>query len=379
MIKEMKGEKMLKKDGKKIKKEIYGKEENLNINNFSSRSFGNIGDSSEISPSPTLGSGENEDALKKINEKREFEEKIKKWICPECNGKIINDPIHSQKYCKDCGRVYEDNPIDYGKEWRSFEGDEGKIRSGGIIEYSKQDKGLSTEIKTFASDIMGVPLPNKTKIKFVRLRKFHYRIRIGSTARKNLYLALQEIDRLCSQLDIPKNIKEDTAYIYTIATERKISKGLSIEGMVATALFMVARAHNFPLTLRAMRKISGVNTKIISNYKKILKPLIIEKFKEQKKILDADTYLQKLASKFGVPPFIVEDAEKILNVAKEKNMLAGRNPVSYVVGALYLACERNNFKIHIKELPDVGYVTVMKKVSELNKILNPELMEKLKT
>lgn len=319
---------------------------------------------------------EDTDVLRKKKEIEEKRKKIMKWVCPECGGVILHDPIGCVNYCKKCGRIYEDAPIDYGKEWRNYGEEEEKARTGGTTNYSKQDKGLSTEIKTFSSDIMGTPLPTKTKIKFARLKKFHYRIRIGSTGRKNLYLALQEIERLCSQLNIPKTIREDAAFIYTIGIERGILKGKSIEGMVATALYMVAKVHRFPLTLHAMRKISNVNTKAILKYKRILEPIVREKFKEKTKILDADVYLEKFSRDYGVPPYIETEAREILNKAKEEKLVAGRNHIGFAFASLYIASKKHNFELKNKQINDIGYQTLVKRINELEQMLGFKTEEK---
>ena len=69
--------------------------------------------------------------------------------CPECNSKNL---YHSKDSinCKDCGLVLEDNLIDFGQDWRSFDNqtEDKQRRTGAPMKWSQHDQGLSTEVGT---------------------------------------------------------------------------------------------------------------------------------------------------------------------------------------------------------------------------------------
>ena len=63
--------------------------------------------------------------------------------CPECDGWVITNA--AETICEDCGFAIDDQQIDHGPEWRSFEADE-YDRTGAPLTVARHDRGLSTEI-----------------------------------------------------------------------------------------------------------------------------------------------------------------------------------------------------------------------------------------
>ena len=63
--------------------------------------------------------------------------------CPECGSERIKvDHAKGEAVCMDCGLIVsEDEMLDTGKEWRSFEGDEDSSRGGSPMKYVKLNKG----------------------------------------------------------------------------------------------------------------------------------------------------------------------------------------------------------------------------------------------
>ena len=58
--------------------------------------------------------------------------------CPECGGiDLILNKEKGEVICRDCGLVIEEKMIDFGQEWREFEGDQEKRRrTGAPMTYS---------------------------------------------------------------------------------------------------------------------------------------------------------------------------------------------------------------------------------------------------
>ena len=156
--------------------------------------------------------------------------------CPECGS--INLFINKEKgeiICKDCGLVIEDKMIDFTQEWREF-GDSGEDyekfrRTGAPMTYTQYDQGLGTEVGRKA-DLYA--MGDKDRSKFFRLRKWQYRI--STAIERNLKLALTELKRVGSYLKLPKSVEEEAARIYTLAVQRGLVRGRSMESVVAGAL-----------------------------------------------------------------------------------------------------------------------------------------------
>ena len=78
--------------------------------------------------------------------------------CPECKSKNVRkDAEKGELVCKDCGLIIEEDEIDQGKEWRSFDSDqfEERARTGSPMKYVKLNKGLVTMIDRRGTDLRG--------------------------------------------------------------------------------------------------------------------------------------------------------------------------------------------------------------------------------
>jgi len=182
--------------------------------------------------------------------------------CPECQG--INLFLNREKgevICNDCGLVVEEKMVEFGQEWREFGedgGDTSKRRTGAPMTYTQYDQGLGTEIGQKA-DLYR--LNERDKSKFFRLRKWQYRI--STAIERNLKLALAELKRVSSYLKLPKSVEEEAARIYTLAVQRGLVRGRSMESVVAGALYAACRRHEVPRTLDELGEASSIEKKEI--------------------------------------------------------------------------------------------------------------------
>ena len=186
-------------------------------------------------------------------------ELIKK--CPECTSiNLFWNREKGEVICKDCGLVIEDKMVDFGQEWREFdsEGEMKKRRTGAPMTYTQYDQGLGTEVGQ-KGDILR--MGGKSRNKFFRLRKWQYRI--STAIERNLKLALAELKRVSSYLKLPQSVEEEAARIYTLAVQRGLVRGRSMESVVAGALYAACRRHDVPRTLDELSEASSIEKKEI--------------------------------------------------------------------------------------------------------------------
>jgi transcription initiation factor TFIIB len=181
--------------------------------------------------------------------------------CPECGGiNLFWNKEKGEIVCKDCGLVIEDKMVDFGQEWREFDSNDAqsKRRTGAPMTYTQFDQGLGTEVGG-KGDLF--KLGDKGRSKFFRLRKWQYRI--STAIERNLKLALAELKRVGSYLKLPKSVEEEAARIYTLAVQRGLVRGRSMESVVAGALYAACRRHDVPRTLDELSEASGIEKKEI--------------------------------------------------------------------------------------------------------------------
>ena len=271
--------------------------------------------------------------------------------CPECGG--INLFINKDKgevICKDCGLVVEDKMVDFDQEWREFDSDEAekKRRTGAPMTYTQYDQGLGTEVGQKA-DLY--KLDAKDKNKFFRLRKWQYRI--STAIERNLKLALAELKRVSSYLKLPKSVEEEAARIYTLAVQRGLVRGRSMESVVAGSLYAACRRHDVPRTLDELSEASGIEKKEVGRtYRFVTRELGIT-------ILPSNPadYIARFASSLKLSAEAQSRAIEILESAQNAELTSGRGPTGIAAAALYVSALIYGEKRTQREVADVAGVT----------------------
>jgi len=276
-------------------------------------------------------------------------EMVKK--CPECGSiNLFWNREKGEIICRDCGLVVEDKMVDFGQEWREGEESSGerKGRAGAPMTYTQYDQGLGTEIGT-SSDLYS--LDGKDRNKFFRLRKWQYRI--STAIERNLKLALAELKRVSSFLKLPQSVEEEAARIYTLAVQRGLVRGRSMESVVAGALYAACRRHEVPRTLDELSEASGIEKKEIGRtYRFVTRELQITVMPSN----PAD-YIARFASSLKLSPESQSYAVEILNKAQKVELTSGRGPTGIAAAALYVSALIHGEKRTQREVADVAGVT----------------------
>ncbi len=243
-------------------------------------------------------------------------------------------------------------------------------RGGLFLHNTKFDRGLGTDIGQKGEIYQ---LSTKGKNKFFRLRKWQHRI--STAIERNLKLALAELKRVSSYLKLPKSVEEEAARIYTMAVQRGLVRGRSMESVVAGSLYASCRRHEVPRTLDELSEASGIDKKEVGRtYRFITRELGI-------RILPSNPvdYLPRFVSALKLSAETQSKAVDILNKARDAELTSGRGPTGIAAASLYVAALMNNEKRTQREVADVAgvtEVTIRNRYKELLKELN--LKDKIK-
>ncbi|MHA1144364.1 MAG: transcription initiation factor IIB [Candidatus Helarchaeota archaeon] len=293
-------------------------------------------------------------------------------VCPECGNDtdIVNDVNRGEIICGNCGIVIDQRVIDQGPEWRAFTSDERDKRSrvGSPTSYTIHDKGLSTMIDWHDKDIYGKKLPPKTRAAVYRMRKWQIRTRVHSSIARNLAQAMAELDRLSSQLGIPKGVKETSAVMYRRAIERRLIRGRSIEAMVAASVYAACRIRKVPRTLDELAKFTRVSKKELGRSYR----LMIQKLGISIPTANAKDFISRFGADLELSGRIQKKACELIDLATQKGITAGKDPTGLAAAAIYivgiLEGERRTQR-KIAEVAHVTEVTIRNRYKELIKKL----------
>ena len=228
--------------------------------------------------------------------------------------------------------------------YENFVGGHGFI----YLHNTKFDRGLGTDVGQ-KGDIF--KLSGKGRNRYFRLRKWQYRI--STAIERNLKLALAELKRVASYLKLPKAVEEESARIYTLAVQRGLVRGRSMESVVAGALYAACRRHEVPRTLDELGEASGIDKKEIGRtYRFVTRELGI-------RILPSNPveYIPRFASALKLSAETQSKSVEILELAEKSELTSGRGPTGIAAASLYVAALINNEKRTQREVADIAGVT----------------------
>jgi transcription initiation factor TFIIB len=292
--------------------------------------------------------------------------------CPKCgNTNIISDPENGERVCSQCGLVLEETPIDMGPEWRAFTVAEknSRSRTGLGSSLALYDKGLSTVFKG-DRDASGRKLNNEARLKMDRLRRYDNRSKFDETWRRNLSIAMAELDRMSVNLHIPSNIKEQAAHIYRKALKADLIRGRSIDAFVAASIYAACRAAEVP---RPIKNVSEASTRDHSEVARTYR-LLIRELKIRMPVDEPMKFIPSIAAKLQLRRDTEQKAINILKSAKIKQGLSGKDPRGLAAAALYMACLENDDKRIQKEVANAAgttEVTLRNRLRGLEEVIAP--------
>ena len=277
--------------------------------------------------------------------------------CSDCKSREFEHNARTgEDVCMNCGLVYSNMAIDEGPDWRSYEDtsqEQSGERTGMPTTNLLHDKGLTTDIGWKNSDYSGSNLSSMNNKLFRRLRRQHQRTRISSSTERNLAVALGELQRLAAQMALPRDVREEAAYIYRKAVKKKLVRGRSIEGVVAASLYAACRMRKIPRTLDEVGEFSRTGRKEIGRtFRAIAKELRIMVHPSNPK-----DYIDRFCSVLELPREVITQAHNIVDRAEQIDLTAGRGPTGIAAASVYLASKMRGFERTQKEVSDAAGVT----------------------
>ncbi|MHA1792051.1 MAG: transcription initiation factor IIB [Promethearchaeota archaeon] len=295
--------------------------------------------------------------------------------CPECGSTQIHlDTSRGESICQVCGLVVEEKSIDTGPEWRAFDSIEEKARArtGSPSTLTVHDKGLSTMIDWRDRDAHGNKLDPNMRAKIYRIRKWQVRTRVHSSIDRNLAQAMSELDRLSSQLSIPRSIKEAAAMIYRKSIDKKLIRGRSIEAMIGASIYAACRSRKVPRTLDEIARFSRIKKKELGRCYR----LILRELKIKNPISSPIDFITRFGTDLNISGVAQRRAINILKRAKVHGLTVGKDPTGLAAAALYIASLQEGERRTQREIAEVAHVTevtVRNRYKELAQFLQIDL------
>lgn len=285
-------------------------------------------------------------------------------VCPVCGcSEVLIDFTRSEKACKNCGLVIEENIIDStirgtarDKEGNSYS------QNGAPRDIALHDGGMTTDFDVNKGNLKNRPT-------WYRLRRLQSQSRISGPRERNLSRAFGELALLVSNLSLSRNVKYEAAAIYRNALDEDLIRGRSITRIMVATIYIACRECKVPRTLDEISEGTGIDKKTIGkNYRFLTKELNIKL-----PLISPNDYVPRFASKLGLSPEAEVKSIEIINQAVESGLTSGKDPASITAASLYWASMLVGERVTQTEIAKtlkVTEVTVRNRYKELSNSIN---------
>jgi transcription initiation factor TFIIB len=282
-------------------------------------------------------------------------------------GPLVTDNDTGEILCSRCGQVLIEKIDSVGPESRSFDLEQfnDKSRTGSKSSLAIHDMGLATSIGSQDKDASGNSLSGYMKNTFNRLRIWDSRSKSKGND-SNLRQAFVLLDTMKSQLSLPDNVVEETAYIYRKAAALKLTRGRGISSILYAALYAACRKTATPRTLRDIAKAGNIRKGDLATAYRIM----VQSLDLKLEPYDPVEFVTKICSMIDVSETTRRNALNLLLKAEDVGFSIGKNPMSLVAAAVYLAtCTTNEKKtqVEIAKVCGVSNVSV-RNITKLFKV-----------
>ena len=273
--------------------------------------------------------------------------------CPECNGRVTTNA--AETICEDCGLVIDEQRIDHGPEWRTFDEDE-RERTGAPLTATRHDRGLSTEIGR-GTDANGSELSGRKRHQVARMRREQKRGRFQSKSERNLAHGLGEVRRIVSALELSETIRDQACQLFRSAQNEGLLPGRSIEAMATASVYGACRCNGLSRTLDDVIDPARVKQSRVTNaYKTLNTELGLPA-----QPVTPSAFVPRLASELDVPDQIRQRARNLAEESESTAVTTGVRPSGFAAACLYKAGHEDGWCLtqsDVAEAANVSPVTV---------------------
>ncbi|KAG9510921.1 Transcription initiation factor IIB, partial [Fragariocoptes setiger] len=266
--------------------------------------------------------------------------------CPRHpTANLIEDHRAGDMICPECGLVVGDRVVDVGSEWRTFSNERGNTdpsRVGAAENPLMGGNDLSTMIgrPTGSAGLDEVGNPRYSNR------------RTMSSSDRTLQTAYRDISNMADRLGMPRMLVDRASETFKKVHESKALRGRSNQAIAAASLYIACRQEGVPRTLAEIRSASDVLKRDVGRCFKLIMGLLGTSVD----MISTSDYMSRFCSNLGLPTYVQRAACIISERATQRDINAGRSPVSLAAAAIYMASQASDVKKSQKEISDVAGV-----------------------
>ncbi len=286
-------------------------------------------------------------------------------MCSTCGSKNVLYNSHiGEIICRKCGLVIEEYSFDMNETPKYSRNKDQLMRSRFNVPSSVF---RTTEAGTFIGwqDLKRLPEPYRYKmIKVIKRQPY-----VLTSTERNFARNMKNLKRLAAKMKVVPFIEKEAARIYKMATQASILKGRSAKEIIAASLYAACKLNQTPRPLGYIEKVTEIGANdIAKSYKFLIRKLKLKIIPD-----DPIDHLGRIRYKLKLKPNIQTKAIGIIEKAKKKSLITGKNPVAVAAASMYLAAFISGYKVtqrDVAKIARVSEVTIRNRYKELIRGLN---------
>jgi len=297
-------------------------------------------------------------------------------VCNMCGSQaILQDFSQGTQVCTNCGNILENSIMDNRAEWQNSYDESGKnkdnSRCGCPINPLLERSSMSTMIKSN---------------KYMFMKRLHNQMSMDYVERSR-YHVFERINRMANDKGrLSSNVIEQAKYFYKILSERKLSRGVIRQGLIACCILYACKYCKVHRSIKEISLITNVSIPTLNKttkiFIKVMSDVLNNDLENDKYEFDA-TESSHLISRFCNLLNIENHKERTRFVkrvrdidteVKNAGILDCKTPSAITSGIIMYVCEKestiNVNKTEISKLFNVSLVTINKIVKIIEEYYN---------
>ncbi len=269
--------------------------------------------------------------------------------CPSCGSSaVLYDQLRGEQICTRCGLVIVERLPEPGPEWRPRPSEEvGRADVTAGVDVTQHDLGLGSKL------ILSHDLSPSWRARLRRMQLWQRRSRASTWGERSLREALIELDKLCGDLGLSKEIRAEVSLLYRKARAARLTFGRGTLSVLTALTFVACRLRGIPRTegelVRVLKARAGLQERVALRTLRQFVKILTEKMGLRVPRLMPEDYLNKFASQLKLSEQTTARAHEIYN-ALPKRLRGTKSPTLLAAAVLYVAAGETGAGVPIREL-----------------------------
>ena len=179
-----------------------------------------------------------------------------------------------------------------------------------------------------------------------------------SSVERNFWEAKPFMKSVAMSLGIPDHIQQTAWKIYTASVKEKLTMGRSIHAIVAASMYISIRIHGFPLMLKDLTLIDGLDSRILHRSIGMINKTVLPLMGYKYRTITPQSLVYRFGSQLDIPLQLQKIAADTIRIAQKNGETeTGKDPRGIAAAALYVVLKSKKWNLSQRKIAEIASVT----------------------